>query len=220
MEDLVYTKLSLSPGSQVLDAGAGSGYVAMHMAEKGLMVQAIDITPLHLQDARRNVQQRGLEDKVSVSWGDFHDLAEFSNESFDGIYTMETFVHAEDPVKVLQNFFRLLRPGGILVHNEADFNRNSSLLQDVLRLSHCQNTQEQGALTALLQQVGFQDIELEDLSDEVLPLWRLFAVLGYVPYKVLSLLGVHTRYTNLMAGVESYLHWDEGRYISVRAVKP
>lgn len=220
MEDLVYTKLSLSPGSRVLDAGAGSGYVAMHMAEKGLMVQAIDITPLHLQDARRNIQKRGLEGKVSVSWGDFHDLAEFSNGSFDGIYTMETFVHAEDPVKVLQNFFRLLRPGGVLVHNEADFSHNSTLLQDVLRLSHCQNTQEQGALTALLEQVGFQDIELEDLSDEVLPLWRLFAFIGYVPYKILSLLGVHTRYTNLMAGVESYLHWDEGRYISVRAVKP
>ncbi|KEF52212.1 uncharacterized protein A1O9_11839 [Exophiala aquamarina CBS 119918] len=220
MEDLVYAKLGLSPGSRVLDAGAGSGYVAMHMAEKGLMVQAVDITPLHLQDARRNVQKRGLEDKVSVSWGDFHDLAGFSNGSFDGIYTMETFVHAEEPFKVLRNFYRLLRPGGVLVHNEADFSRNSTLLQDVLRLSHCQNTQEQGALTAMLQEVGFQDIELEDLSDEVLPLWRLFGVIGFVPYKILYFLGFHTRFTNLMAGVEAYLHWDEGRYISVRAVKP
>lgn len=220
MEDLVYTKLALAPGSRVLDAGAGSGYVAMHMAEKGLNVQAIDITPMHLEDARRNVQKRGLDDKVSVSWGDFHDLAEYSNGSFDGIYTMETFVHAEDPYQVLRNFYRLLRPGGVLIHNEADFSRNSTLLQDVLRLSHCQNTQEQGALTSMLQEVGFKDIELEDLSDEVLPLWRLFAVIGFVPYKIFHFLGVHTRFTNLMAGVESYLHWDEGRYISVRAIKP
>jgi sterol 24-C-methyltransferase len=40
---------------------------------------------------------------------------------------METFVHAEDPVKALRNFYRL-RPGGVLVHNEADFSRNSTLL--------------------------------------------------------------------------------------------
>lgn len=133
---------------------------------------------------------------------------------------METFVHADDPLKVLRNFYRLLRPGGVLVHNEADFNRNSELLQDVLRLSHCQNTLEEGALAAMLEQVGFQDVELDDLSDEVLPMWRMFGVIGYVPYHILRALGLHTRFTNLMAGVEAYLHWDEGRYISVKAIKP
>lgn len=220
MEDQLYAKLGLEPGSRILDAGAGSGYVAIHMAEKGLNVQAVDITPLHVEDAQRNVKARGLQDQVSVRLGDYHDLADFPNGSFDGIYTMETFVHADDPVKVLRNFYRLLRPGGVLVHNEADFNRNSELLQDVLRLSHCQNTLEQGALTTMLEEVGFKNVELDDLTDEVLPLWRLFGVIGYVPYRILHFFGLHTRFTNLMAGVESYLHWGEGRYISVRAVKP
>ena len=104
MEDQLYTKLGLGPGSRVLDAGAGSGYVAMHMAEKGLNVEAVDITPLHVQDARRNVEARGLQDGVSVRLGDYHDLADFPNGSFDGIYTMETFVHADDPLKALRNF--------------------------------------------------------------------------------------------------------------------
>jgi 2-polyprenyl-3-methyl-5-hydroxy-6-metoxy-1,4-benzoquinol methylase len=220
MEDQLYNRLGLEPGSRVLDAGAGSGYVAMHMAEKGLTVQAIDITPLHVQDAQRNVEARGLQDKVAVRLGDYHDLADFSNGSFDGVYTMETFVHADDPLKVLQNFYRLLRPGGVLVHNEADFSRNSTLLQDVLRLSHCQNTLEEGAMTKMLEEVGFTNVELDDLTEEVLPLWRLFGVIGYVPYKILHFFGLHDRFTNLMAGVESYLHWGEGRYISVRAVKP
>jgi ubiquinone/menaquinone biosynthesis C-methylase UbiE len=38
-----------------------------------------------------------------------HDLSNFTNGSFDEIYTMETFVHADDPLKVLRNFYRLLR---------------------------------------------------------------------------------------------------------------
>ena len=219
MEDQLYDQLGLSPGSKVLDAGAGSGYVAIHMAEKGLKVQAIDITPLHVEEAKRNIKTSGLQDSVSIAIGDYHDLSQFSNASFDGIYTMETFVHADDPVKVLKNFHRLLRPGGVLVHNEADFNRNSPLLQDVLRLSHCQNTLEEGALKQMLEEVGFANVQVDDLTEEVLPLWRLFGVVGYVPYHILRLFGLHTRFTNLMAGVESYLHWGEGRYISVRSVR-
>ncbi|KAJ4520089.1 hypothetical protein HRR83_002052 [Exophiala dermatitidis] len=220
MEDHVYQRLGLPPGSRVLDAGAGSGYVAIHMAQKGLNVQAIDITPIHLEDARRNVDKHGLQDKVDVRFGDYHDLSDFSDTSFDGIYTMETFVHADEPIRVLRNFYRLLRPGGVLVLNEADFNRNSELLQDVLRLSHCQNTLAEGAVAEMLKEVGFTDVDVEDLTDEVLPLWRLFGVIGYVPYRALKFFGLHTRLTNLMAGVETYLHWGEGRYISVRAVKP
>ncbi|KIW73666.1 hypothetical protein PV04_01764 [Phialophora macrospora] len=220
MEDYLFTRLDLKPGSRILDAGAGSGYVAIRLAEKGLNVEAVDITPLHVEDARRNVKARGLQDKISVRLGDYHNLTDFNDGSFDGIYTMETFVHADDPLRVLQNFYRLLRPGGVLVQNEADFNRNSELLQDVLRLSHCQNTLQEGVLTGMLEQVGFQNVHLDDLTDEVLPLWRLFGVIGYVPYQILRVFGLHTRFTNIMAGVESYLHWGEGRYVSVKAIKP
>ncbi|KAK5239143.1 hypothetical protein LTR40_014805, partial [Exophiala xenobiotica] len=186
----------------------------MHMIEKGLTVEAIDITPLHVEDAKRNLRARGLESNISVRLADYHNLTDFSDGSFDGIYTMETFVHADDPLKVLHNFRRLLRPGGVLVLNEADFTSNSDLLQDVLRLSHCQNTLEEGNLPRMLEEVGFMDVELEDLTDEVLPLWRLFGFIGYIPYMILQFFGLHTRFTNLMAGVESYLHWGEGRYVS------
>ncbi|KAF2476620.1 S-adenosyl-L-methionine-dependent methyltransferase [Lindgomyces ingoldianus] len=220
MEQKLYTRLELSPGSKVLDAGAGSGYVAIYMAQKGLNVQAIDITPHHIADARKNIKKHKLEDKVSVEYGDYHDLSSFPDESFDGIYTMETFVHADDPVKVLRNFYRLLKPGGALVLHEADFSRNTGTLQDVLRLSHCQNTLEEGGYQELTEKVGFKDFSLEDLTDEVLPMWRLFGVLGYLPYQLFRILGIQDRFINVMAGVEAWLNWGDGRYISVRVLKP
>lgn len=220
MEEKLYTRLDLKPGSKVMDAGAGSGYVAMYMARKGLNVQAIDITPHHITDARKNVKKNGLEDKISVDYADYHNLTAFPDASFDGIYTMETFVHADDPAKVLGNFYRLLKPGGVIVLHEADFSRNSEVLQDVLRLSHCQNTLKEGGYEELVAGAGFKDYSLDDLTDEVLPLWRLFGVVGYLPYQIFKLLGIQHKFTNVMAGVETWLNWGDGRYISVRAVKP
>lgn len=103
--------------------------------------------------------------------------------------------------------------------HEGEFHWDSPTLQTVLRLSHCENTLKQGSYTEFLTRTGFNEITVEDLSDNVLPLWRLFAVLGGGPYAVLKLLGLHERFTNLMAGVETYRHWDQGRHISVRATK-
>ncbi|KAF1956463.1 S-adenosyl-L-methionine-dependent methyltransferase [Byssothecium circinans] len=220
MEEKIYTGLGLKPGARVLDAGAGSGYVAMTMAKHGLNVQAIDITPHHLADARKNVQKYGLQDKISVDYGNYHDLSAFPDASFDGIYTMEAFVHADDPIKVLNNFKRLLKPGGVLVLHEAGVKHNSERLQNLLRLSHCPNTLQEGGYEELLQKTGFKDMTLEDLTEEVLPMWRLFGILGYVPYQIFKLLGIQDRFINVMAGVEVWLNWGDQRYISVRAVKP
>ena len=220
MEEKLYTRLDLSEGSRVLDAGAGSGIVASYMAERGLRVDGIDLTPLHVEEAQSTIKDRHLEEKVSVKLGDYHDLSSFEDDALDGVYTMETFVHADDPVKVLQNFYRVLKSGGVLVMHEGDYNHHSALLEDVLRLSHCQNTLKEGSYEDMLKQTGFQNITVDDLSDNVLPLWRLFGWLGAVPYDIVKALGLQNRFTNMMAGVETYRHWSDGRYISVRAEKP
>lgn len=220
MEKKLYTRLWLENGSKVLDAGAGSGIVAINMAEHGLRVEGIDLTNSHVAQAKRIVKSRGLEEHVSVRLGDYHDLSSFPSDSLDGVYTMETFVHADVPQQGLQNFKRVLKPGGVLMLHEADFHWDSELLQQVLRLSHCQNTLRKGSYETLLEEAGFAEIDIENLSDNVLPLWRLFGVLGAIPYDILRLFGLQHRFTNVMAGVEVYRHWDQGRYLSLRAVKP
>ncbi|KAF2864623.1 S-adenosyl-L-methionine-dependent methyltransferase [Massariosphaeria phaeospora] len=204
IEEKLYDRLVLPPGSTVLDARAGSGHVAIHIARKELFVNAIDITPHYLKDAKKNVRANQLESRIKVEYGDYHNLEhKFPENHFDGIYTMKTFVHANDPATVLRNFFQLLKPGGTLVLHEAEFRRNSPRLQEVLRLSHCQNTLEEGNYKRLIEEAGFTDFSLKDLSDNVL-----------------KIVGQQQRFPNIMAGVEAWLHWEDGRYISVRAIKP
>ncbi|KAK0815875.1 hypothetical protein LTS16_010479 [Friedmanniomyces endolithicus] len=193
MEAKLHARLALPNGSRVFDAGAGSGLVASYMARQGLVVEGVDLTPRHVREAQQLIRRRGLEEQVAVRLGDYHDLpsTQYRNGSFDGV----------------------------LVLHEADLHQSSEALSTVLQLSHCPNTLPQGSYEQLLHETGFGEISLEDYSDNVLPLWRLFGVLGAVPYAVLRLAGAETRFVNVMAGVETYRHWDQGRYISVRAVK-
>ncbi|EFR00883.1 hypothetical protein MGYG_03886 [Nannizzia gypsea CBS 118893] len=220
MEEKVYNKLGLKPGARVLDAGAGSAYVAMYMARKGLIVDAIDITPFHVEDAKQNVKAHGLQDKVTVSFDDYHNLTQFADNSFDGVYTMETFVHADDSMRVLQNFYRILKPGGVLVHHENDIIHDLEGVRETSRLWHTPNTLPRGELSQSLETAGFKNVELEDLTDEILPMWRFLGFMGYLPYQVFRLLGIKERFTNTLIGVERYLGWGEIGYISVKGVKP
>jgi sterol 24-C-methyltransferase len=70
MERKLYDRLGLQEGARVLDAGAGSGFVASYMAEHGLRVHGVDLTPLHVDQAKRTIHSRGLDDGVHVELGD------------------------------------------------------------------------------------------------------------------------------------------------------
>ena len=190
------------------------------MADRDLWVHAIDLVPAHVQQASKYIRSRKLDGKVSVSCGDFHDLRGHQSCNFDGVYTMETLVHADDPEMVLWNFKRLLKPGRVLVLHEADYRTDTPEFRHIRRLAHCPNVPREGGYRTLLEKVSFAQIDVEDLTDGVLPLWRVFGLLGVVPYAIFRFLGMQHRLVNTMAGVEAYLHWDQGRYISIRAVKP
>lgn len=93
----------------------------LQTSKYGLRIQGIDIVDHHIAKSRRNITRYGLsENQVTVRKMDYHHLDSFADGSFDGVYTMETFVHVIEPHVVLRNFFRVLRPGGRLEMFEYD----------------------------------------------------------------------------------------------------
>ena len=120
MEDHLIAPLALEKGPKVLDAGCGVRHVAIHLAKKGYRVYGIDVLEHHLVKSRRNIKAERLEGKITVSKGDYHHLEAFADESSDGAYTMETFVHATEPEAAAAEFFCVLRPGGSLAMYEYD----------------------------------------------------------------------------------------------------
>ena len=84
-------------------------------------------------------------------------------------------------------------PSRVLVRHEANHNSESGVIQEVLRLLHCQNILGEGTLRQMLEHVGFKDVDLEDLTAEVLLIWWLLAVIAYVPYRFLQIFGLQSR---------------------------
>ena len=235
MEDHLFYSLDLQPRAKVLDAGCGVGHVAMHLARKGLSVQGIDVVSKHLKWARQGIRANRLEKDVTVRLMDYQHLDGFADASFDGVYTMETLVHAMYPEKAVAEFFRVIRPGGSLAlyeYDHPDFFAASKDIPEDLRDSMIQvNTIAsmpanvvfvQGELQLMLERQGFQDVVVQDLTENIKPMARLFFLVGYIPYLIICFLGLQAWFVNTQAGVQGYrvLKRRLWRYVAVTARKP
>lgn len=108
----------LSAEQNVLEVGCGYGAVARHLAKTvGCQVVATNISKRELAEARRLTNEAGLDDRVQFLYGDFHGL-DFEPETFDVYWCQESFLHAADKAQVLQEAYRVLKPGGRLVLTE------------------------------------------------------------------------------------------------------
>lgn len=229
MEDNLIATLNLKKGSEVLDAGCGVGHVAIHLAEEGYRVHGIDVVDHHIFKARRNVKQRGQQGKVTITKGDYHHLDAFADDSFDGAYTMETFVHATEPEIAAAEFYRVIRPGGSIAmyeYDHVDFATVPKEFKDSWTTINKHSSMpaydrfQQGVLKGMLEDVGFEDVEVKDLSENVLPMLRLFYLLAFIPYYIFALLGLKSYFINTVAGYEGYVYRHAARYISVSGRKP
>ncbi len=99
--------------ARVLDAGSGAGRpVSLYLTEKGVDVVGVDISEKMVSLARKNVP------KATFKKGNMTQL-EFADEIFDGVVSVFALFHVEKQLhgKVFREFYRVLRPGGILMLN-------------------------------------------------------------------------------------------------------
>lgn len=231
MEDKLAALLDLKQGAYVLDAGCGVGHVAIHLVTKhGYKVQGIDIVDHHIVKSRQNIARHGLsEDQLAVRKMDYHHLDSFADGAFDGVYTMETFVHATDPQAVLRNFFRVLRPGGRLALFEYDHelahNPEEALALSMKKINKIaamptNSVSQPGVFRQMLEDAGFTDLIVRDYSSNIQPMTRFFYLLAYVPFIIVTFFGLERFFINTVAGVESYRGRHHWRYVAISASKP
>lgn len=229
MERELFRALNCPEGSVVLDAGCGVGHVALYMAEHGkYKVECIDVVERHISKAKDNISRARMQGSVTAQVGDYHHLENFASSSFDGIYTMETLVHSTDPLQVLREFFRLLKPGGHIALHEYDhddLDKAPRKLADAMRKVNkyasmpANQSFDRDVLKHLLEEAGFEDVELKDLSEHVVPMMWLFYVFAIVPYMIFKFLGIEHHFVNTVAGAEMYRGRSLWRYIQVTGRK-
>jgi ubiquinone/menaquinone biosynthesis C-methylase UbiE len=114
--DLVLT------GSQpldALDAGCGTGFLSFELAARGHRVTGVDFAPAMLAEARRKAAERTVS--VRFEEADAEQLP-FPPHSFDLAISRHVLWTLRHPEAAIDEWIRVLRPGGRLVVVDGQFN--------------------------------------------------------------------------------------------------
>jgi len=114
--DQVLDLMEIRPGMAVGEIGAGNGRVAVRIAARvgpAGTVYANDIDPRALRFMRRRAERERIGNLVVVRGDEVE--PRFPVDGLDLVYIINTYDHLSDPVRLLRNTVRHLRPNGRLV---------------------------------------------------------------------------------------------------------
>ncbi|MFC1656449.1 class I SAM-dependent methyltransferase [Patescibacteria group bacterium] len=95
----------------ILDAGCGSGYGTDMLISGGAKkVYGVDINSKSIEFCKKHYSQKNLV----FSEGDLEKL-KFPDKFFDCVVAFEVIEHVQNCPKALAEFYRILKPGGVLV---------------------------------------------------------------------------------------------------------
>jgi ubiquinone/menaquinone biosynthesis C-methylase UbiE len=108
--------VTLQRTGQAVDLGSGPGYLVIEMARaaSGLHVTGIDLSDEMLDEAEKHALRTGMPDRIAFKKGDVAHIP-FPDDSLDLVVSTLSLHHWGDPVGVLDEIARVLRPGGSFV---------------------------------------------------------------------------------------------------------
>lgn len=97
---------------QILDVGMGPGYLPIEIAKRApdIKVKGLDMSKRMVEIARRNVREAGVADQLSFVRG-YGDNLPFKHDSCDMVISTGVLFTCKDPLKVLNEFHRVLKRG-------------------------------------------------------------------------------------------------------------
>ena len=106
-----YERLTIAPGSQLLDVGCGSGQFALMAAKDGIEVTGVDLADNLVERARARAQAEGL--RACFEEADAESLP-FEDASFDVVVSLIGAMFAPRPELVARELLRVCVPGGTI----------------------------------------------------------------------------------------------------------
>lgn len=158
---------AVSPGDEIADVGAGTGFYSRLLARAtgwDGWVYAVDIAPRFLQHIAQRATADGIENLTCVLGTDVS--IRLPPDSLDLVFLCDTYHHFEDPAAMLASIRRALRPGGRLIL--IDFERIPGESREFI-LGHVRAGKP--VFRSEVEQAGFHfvdEIEIEEFAENYL----------------------------------------------------
>ena len=120
LNNIMADKAQIDRSSRVLDIGCGNGTTAMWLCEsRGCQVLGIDLSGVRIGNAREALEQQSDEVKSRVDFekASVTDLP-VEDGTFSHVWSQATLYHVQDKEKALQETYRVLSEGGLLVFDD------------------------------------------------------------------------------------------------------
>lgn len=185
--------LDIDSRTRILDVGAGIGGFATWAARRfGCLVTGITLCADHVTLATRAAASAGVGAACAFQVMDMDRLA-FDDARFDCVVNQDTLCHASAKAHYLASVYRALAPGGYW--RALDFNVDEAPLTPeqqreydvVCEGFHIPSMARGSDVRRWLEEAGFEDIQVEDVTAQVLNTARHIIRMCYPPLVLMRL---------------------------------
>ena len=121
--DKYAAQLELDAVAQVLEIGCGTGATTRALARRTEfrgVAFGVDQSPTFIEAANRFARDEKISDRVEFRVGDAHRVA-FPDATFDVVVAHTLISHVTEPLVVLREMSRVVRPGGMVAIFDGDY---------------------------------------------------------------------------------------------------
>lgn len=115
-EAIVRRLRSLEAHGRMLDLGIGGGHITIGVAQAitDCTIVGVDLSPMMLEMSARRIAAANLADRIAAERADVKALPH-PDGAFDVVFSNTILHHIPEPLAMLREAWRVLRPDGVLV---------------------------------------------------------------------------------------------------------
>lgn len=142
--------LEMNEKGVYLDIGAGTGYITREVAATvpGATVHALDVEPLMIEEMEGSNRNTSIQPQLME-----RDVLSFARTCLDAVWSITVFHELGNPLPLLHEIRRVLRPGGRLLI--IDWKKKMEACEQGPPLEHRVLVED---VIAVLQEVGFLNV--------------------------------------------------------------